>query len=76
MTAIWALSKIGGEGIQTLFDKLIDDAVDEDEIAFIEEALENLSLTQTGNPFGLFNIDTGEDLDLDIDENYGDEDLD
>ena len=76
MTAIWALSKIGGEGIQRLFDKLLDDAVDEDEIEFIEEALENLSLTQTGNPFGLFNIDTGEDLDLDLDKNFGDEDLD
>ncbi len=43
--AIWALSKIGGEGIEDLFQNLLEKAEDEQEILFLEDAMENLQLT-------------------------------
>ncbi len=43
--AIWALSKIGGEGIEDLFQNLMEKSEDEEEILFLEDAIENLQLT-------------------------------
>ncbi|MAT40991.1 MAG: hypothetical protein CL609_01530 [Anaerolineaceae bacterium] len=43
--AIWALSKIGGEGVEDLFQSLLEKAEEEQEILFLEDAIENLQLT-------------------------------
>jgi hypothetical protein len=52
---VWALSKIGGEGVRTKLDELVEMEGDDDEAAFLEEALENLSFTEDAQ-FDLFGI--------------------
>jgi HEAT repeat protein len=80
---IWALSQIGGEEIKEKFDELLADAVDEEEIDWIEKAVENLELSASQ---GLDMLDFSPDdenneLDFDEDEDslsdeYFDEDFD
>jgi len=55
--AIWALSKIGGEGVRTTIENAIVQAEDFDEIQFMEEALENLNFTEQVNQFDLMAFD-------------------
>lgn len=43
--SISALSKIGGEGVMGLFERLLEDASTEEEELFLNEAIENLNLT-------------------------------
>ncbi len=43
--AISALSKIGGEGVLDLFERLLEDASTEEEELFLTESIENLNLT-------------------------------
>ena len=67
--AIWSLSQIGGEDVQTYLENLIDQTEDEDLIDFIEEALDNLAFTEDLDRFELmsFNPDDIEDLEeLDV----------
>jgi HEAT repeat protein len=53
---IWALSCIGGEGIKSKLEELLD-LDDEDEVDFLEEALENLLLTEDLEKFTLLELD-------------------
>jgi len=55
--AIWALSKIGGEGVRTTIENAIVQAEDFDEIQFMEEALENLNFTEQVIQFDLMGFD-------------------
>ncbi len=57
---VWALSKIGGEGVRAKFDELLETETDEEEVDFLEEALENLLFTEELNEFSLFNFEMGE----------------
>ena len=43
--AILALSKIGGDGVLEAFEKLLEDATTDEEEDFLNEAIENLNLT-------------------------------
>src|SRR6266542_2690031 len=43
---IWSLSQIGGEDVRTYLESLLDRLEDEDQIAFLEEALDNLAFTE------------------------------
>lgn len=43
--AVSALSKIGGDGVMELFERLLEDASTEEEETFLNEAIENLNLT-------------------------------
>lgn len=43
--SVWALSKIGGEKIQVVFEKLLKNADTEEEEDFLREAIDNLYLT-------------------------------
>lgn len=63
-SAIWSLSQIGGEDVQTYLENLIDQSEDEDLIDFLEEALDNLAFTEDLDRFELmsFNPDDLEDL--------------
>lgn len=53
-TIIWALSKIGGEGVQHTFLEMLKHTKDEEEIEILEMALENLAFTSKSDSFDLF----------------------
>ena len=42
---IWSLSKIGGDIVRPTIEKMLDDARDEEESEFLQEALDNLAFT-------------------------------
>jgi HEAT repeat protein len=55
--AIWSLSLIGGEDARTYIESLLDLTDDEDQTAFLEEALENLAFTEDLERFDLLAFD-------------------
>lgn len=59
--AIWALSQIGGEDARTYIESLLDATEDEDQIDFLEEALENLEFTEDLERFDLMAFDPEDD---------------
>jgi len=65
LAAVWSLSQIGGTGLQQVFESLLQENEDEDEIQAIEDALENL----------VFNESMGLYKDLDLEDDYDDLDL-
>lgn len=71
--AIWSLSQIGGEDVRTYLESLLDQTEDDDQIEFLEEALDNLAFTEDLDRFDLLALDPDEvdglnDLDDDEDE--------
>jgi HEAT repeat protein len=68
--AIWSLSQIGGEDVRTFLEALLDqvDEEDEEQMAFLEEALENLSFTEDLDRFELMAVDPDDLADLDVEE--------
>lgn len=65
MAAIWSLSKIGGEKVRELLEQLLDETEDEDEADLIEDAIENLYFTEGFDKFGMFDIDSPDQDELD-----------
>ena len=65
--AIWSLSQIGGEDVRTYLENLLDQIEDDEQIAFLEEALDNLSFTEDLDRFDLLAFDPDEEL-IEIDE--------
>jgi HEAT repeat protein len=59
---IWSLSQIGGEDVRTYLDNLLDLSEDEEQIAFLEEALDNLAFTEDLDRFDLLAFDPDDDL--------------
>jgi len=59
---IWALSKIGGEGVRDRLEELFDLETDDEEAEFIEEALDNLFLTEDMAELDLFGVEPDDDL--------------
>ncbi len=60
---IWSLSQIGGEDVRTYLENLLDQLEDDDDqIAFLEEALDNLAFTEDLERFDVFSFDPEEDL--------------
>lgn len=55
--AIWSLSQIGGEDVRIYLESLLDAAEEDDEIAFLEEALDNLAFTEDLAQFDLMAYD-------------------
>ncbi|MGE5221358.1 MAG: HEAT repeat domain-containing protein [Omnitrophica WOR_2 bacterium] len=83
--AIWSLSQLGGEGVRDALEILQEESEDDEEIDYIESALDNLSFTEEMQLYSLIDlpddeIDTlDEDEDLSISEDFEpteDEDLD
>lgn len=66
--AIWSLSQIGGEDVRTYLENLLDQTEDEDQIEFLEEALDNLAFTEDLDRFDLMSFDPEELDDLDLDD--------
>jgi HEAT repeat protein len=60
--AIWSLSQIGGEDVRTYLENLLDQLEDDEQITFLEEALDNLSFTEDLDRFDLLAVDPEEDL--------------
>ena len=57
-SVIWSLSQIGGEDVRTYLENLLDAIEDDDEqIAFLEEALDNLAFTEDLDRFELMALD-------------------
>jgi len=67
--AIWSLSQIGGEDVRIYLQNMLDNAEDDDQVALLEEALDNLAFTEDMSMFDLLALDADEleldDLDLD-----------
>ncbi len=55
--AIWSLSEIGGEDARTYLESLLDMTDDEEQVEFLEEALENLEFTEDLERFDLMAFD-------------------
>jgi HEAT repeat protein len=69
MAAIWSLSQVGGEDVQTYLGTLLDQAEEDDMIAFLEEALDNLAFTEDLDRFELMSFDPDDLEDLEeVDE--------
>jgi HEAT repeat protein len=54
---IWALSRIGGEGVRAKLEELLEIEEDDQVADFIEESLDTLSFTEDMGGFSLFDID-------------------
>ncbi len=73
---IWALSKIGGEGVRNRLEELLELEEDDDEADFIEEAMDNLTFSEDMAKFDLFDLDPNIDLheeELDEEDNLDEE---
>jgi HEAT repeat protein len=70
---IWSLSQIGGRGISTILNTLLENCDDDEEAAFIEEAIENLSLNEEVGSFDIFDIDPSDEDQRIIIDPEGDE---
>jgi HEAT repeat protein len=53
---LWTLSKIGGEGVRVRLEELIEMEADDEEVEFLEEALDNLGFTEDLAHFELLEI--------------------
>jgi HEAT repeat protein len=65
--AIWSLSQIGGEDARVYLENLLDLAEDEEQVTFLEEALDNLAFTDDMDRFDLLALDADDSLNI-IDE--------
>lgn len=59
MAAIWALSQIGGEGVQDALEALYEESDDAEEVDLLEAAFDNLAFTEDMELFAL--LDFAED---------------
>lgn len=70
---IWSLSQIGGEDVRTYLENLLDQLEEDDEqIAFLEEALDNLAFTEDLERFDLLAVDPADEL-VELEEDDDDE---
>src|SRR5215208_4624133 len=65
---IWSLSQIGGEDVRTYLENLLDGLEDDEQIAFMEEALDNLAFTEDLERFDLLAFDPNADELTEIDD--------
>jgi HEAT repeat protein len=60
--AIWSLSQIGGEEARIFLQNLLDQTEDEEQIEYLEDALDNLAFTEDLDRFDLMAYDPDVDL--------------
>lgn len=65
---VWALSTLGGEGVQERLAEMYASATDEEEAEFLTEALDNLSLTEGNLTFHMMDIGDEADEEDDAEE--------
>jgi HEAT repeat protein len=78
---IWSLSQIGGQGVADALEEWMEDNEDEEEIALIEEALDNLAFNEGFGSFDLFDFDEDDlgefsEFEVDDEDDFGYEDED
>ncbi|MBN2149390.1 MAG: HEAT repeat domain-containing protein [Anaerolineales bacterium] len=79
MAAIWSLSQIGGEGVRPRLEQMLEQSEDDDEADLLEAALDNLSFTENGQSFNIFDLEETNELDeedlvyIEEEEEFGDE---
>ena len=61
-SVIWSLSQIGGEDVRTYLESLMDQLEDDEQIEFLEEALDNLAFTEDLDRFDLLAFDPDDEL--------------
>ena len=66
--AVWSLSQIGGEDVRLYLQNLLDKVEDDEQAAFLEEALDNLAFTEDMANFDLLAFDADELDELDLEE--------
>jgi len=66
--AIWSLSQIGGEDVRIYLQNLLDNVEDDDQAAFLEEALDNLAFTEDMASFDMLALDADELDEMDLEE--------
>jgi HEAT repeat protein len=71
---IWSLSQIGGEGVRERLEELIELSSEFEEEDFLEEALQNLSITEEMATFTMLDLD--DDPDIQSPDDLEDPDLD
>ena len=54
--AVWSLSQIGGKGVREKLERMSENAEDEDESFFIDEALDNLDFKEGTGALGIMNV--------------------
>ncbi len=64
MAIIWSLSQIGGEDVRQKLEDLLSEAEDGEEMEFLQEALDNLFLTEGLSSFEMFDFDAQDEDDL------------
>lgn len=57
---IWSLSQIGGEDVRTYLENLLDQTDDDEQLEFLEDALDNLAFTEDLDRFDLLAFDPEE----------------
>jgi len=71
---VWALAEIGGEGVERKLEALLAAAEDEEEISFLEEALELLNFNESNGDLEMLSI-SWEKNESDADEEEADEEF-
>ena len=66
--AVWSLSQIGGEDVRLYLQNLLDKVEDDEQAAFLEEALDNLAFTEDMASFDMLAFDADELDELDLEE--------
>ncbi len=64
MAVIWSLSEIGGEHVRDVLENLLDQTEDDEEADFLQEALDNLFLTEGLASFEMFDFQAQDEDDL------------
>ena len=54
LSVAWSLSQIGGEDVREILEKLVEEIEDDEEVDYIEMALENLAFTEAVPGYGMF----------------------
>jgi hypothetical protein len=70
---IWALSQIGGEGIEEKFEQLLAKTDDDEEASLLEEALDMLNFTNENLDFELMEVDYDREHELHGEDNDSEE---
>jgi len=66
--AVWALSQIGGEGVEKAFERLLERLDDDEDIDLVEEAMDVLTFTEDKEIFSLMDLGLDEDLESSLDK--------
>ncbi len=77
MASVWALSQIGGNGVRQALENLLEITEDEDEANQIDNALENLDLTEEMKDLALLEIpEDGNEVDDSLEDDLEEDEMD